>query len=80
MGINHNDILFSPVLLKPIHHNYQIQMTNWREKKGKLKQKLALITDNKTLLREGKMDEVLGRLENKLGKSKKAIRKLISKL
>jgi uncharacterized protein YjbJ (UPF0337 family) len=55
-------------------------MTKWREKKGKLKQKLALITDNKTLLREGKMDEVLGRLETKLGKSKKAIRKLISKL
>ena len=55
-------------------------MTNWREKKGKLKQKLALITDNKKLLRDGKMDEVLGRLELKLGKSKKVLRKLISKI
>lgn len=55
-------------------------MTNWREKKEKLKQKLAKIAEDKKLLDDGKMEEVLGRLELKLGKSKEALRRLISKL
>jgi uncharacterized protein YjbJ (UPF0337 family) len=53
---------------------------NWNEKKGKLKQKFAILTDNDLLLIEGKENELSGRLQVKLGKTKKAIRKLISQL
>jgi len=44
---------------------------NWNEIKGKLKQKFATLTDNDLLLIEGKQDELLGRLQIKLGKPKK---------
>ncbi len=53
---------------------------NWNETKGKLKQKFAMLTDNDLLLLEGKQDEMLGRLQTKLGKSKDEIHKIISEL
>ncbi len=53
---------------------------NWNETKGKLKQKFALLTDNDLLLAEGKEDELLGRLQTKLGKTKSEIQKIISEL
>jgi len=53
---------------------------NWNETKGKLKQKFAMLTDNDLLLVEGKKDELLGRLQAKLGKSKEELNKLISEL
>jgi len=53
---------------------------NWNEIKGKLKQKFAVLTDNDLLLQEGKEDELLGRLQTKLGKSKEEIHKLFSDL
>ena len=53
---------------------------NWNETKGKLKQKFALLTDNDLLLLEGKQDEMLGRLQAKLGKTKEELTKLISEL
>ena len=53
---------------------------NWNETKGKLKQKFALLTDNDLLLVEGKHDEMLGRLQTKLGKTKEQIQKIISDL
>ena len=53
---------------------------NWNETKGKLKQKFALLTDSDLLLVEGKQDEMLGRLQVKLGKTKAEIQKLISEL
>lgn len=53
---------------------------NWNETKGKLKQKYAILTDNDVLLVEGKQDELLGRLEMKLGKTKAEIHKIISNL
>jgi len=53
---------------------------NWNEIKGKLKQKFALLTDDDLLLVVGKQDELLGRLQNKLGKTKEEIQKLISDL
>ncbi len=57
-----------------------IAQGNWNETKGKLKQKFALLTDSDMLLVEGKEDEVLGRLQVKLGKTKEEIKKLISSL
>jgi uncharacterized protein YjbJ (UPF0337 family) len=53
---------------------------NWNEQKGKLKQKFANLTDNDLLFIEGKKDEMLGRLQIKLGKTKEELRKLISDL
>ncbi len=53
---------------------------NWNEIKGKLKQKFALLTDNDLLLVEGKQEEMLGRLQIKLGKTKEEIQKLISEI
>jgi uncharacterized protein YjbJ (UPF0337 family) len=53
---------------------------DWNETKGKLKQKFALLTDNDLLLLEGKQDEMLGRLQIKLGKTKEELQKLISEL
>lgn len=53
---------------------------NWNELKGKLKQKFAILTDNDLLLVDGKEDELLGRLQAKLGKTKEEIQNLISKI
>ena len=53
---------------------------NWNEVKGKLKQKYAQLTDNDLTFAEGKDDELLGRLQQKLGKSKEDLRKEIENL
>jgi len=53
---------------------------NWNEQKGKLKQKFAVITDNDLMFEEGKKDEMLGKLQIKLGKTKEELRKIISDL
>ena len=53
---------------------------NWNEVKGKLKQKYAQLTDQDLLFAEGKDDELLGRLEQKLGKKKDEIRTMIARL
>jgi uncharacterized protein YjbJ (UPF0337 family) len=53
---------------------------NWNEIKGKLKQKFALLTDDDLLLVEGKQDELFGRLQTRLGKTKEEIRKIVSEL
>ncbi|MDR3705729.1 MAG: CsbD family protein [Paludibacteraceae bacterium] len=53
---------------------------NWDEQKGKLKQKFAILTDNDLLFAEGKKDEMYGRLQIKLGKSKEELLKIIEAL
>ncbi len=53
---------------------------NWNEVKGKLKQKYAQLTDDDLLFTEGKDEELLGRLQQKLGESKENIREAIAKL
>ena len=53
---------------------------NWNETKGKLKQQFAMLTDNDLLLVEGKQDELFGRLQSKLGKTKEELHKIISQL
>lgn len=53
---------------------------NWNETKGKLKQKFALLTDDDMLFAEGKQDELIGRLQLKLGKTKEELHKIISEL
>ena len=53
---------------------------NWNEQKGKLKQKFATLTDDDLLFVEGKKDEMLGRLQIKLGKTKEELHEIISAL
>ena len=53
---------------------------NWNEVKGKLKQKFALLTDDDVLLVAGKQDELFGRLQARLGKTREEILTLISGL
>jgi uncharacterized protein YjbJ (UPF0337 family) len=53
---------------------------NWNEQKGLLKQKFASLTDNDLLFEEGKQDEMLGRLQIKLGKTKEELHKIIESL
>ena len=47
---------------------------NWNEVKGKLKQKYGQLTDDDLTFAEGKDDELLGRLQKRLGKSKEELR------
>lgn len=53
---------------------------NWAEQKGKLKQKFAMLTDNDLLFAEGKKEEMLGRIQVKLGKTKEELHSILSKL
>lgn len=53
---------------------------SWKEQKGKLKQKFAILTDNDLLFAEGKKEEMYGRLQIKLGKSKEEFLKIIEGL
>ena len=50
---------------------------SWNEVKGKLKQKYGDLTDDDLIFAEGKDDELLGRLEQRLGKSKEELRREI---
>lgn len=56
--------------------NLRIKGT-WNSVKGKLKQKYADLTDDDLIYAEGKEEELLGRLQKKLGKSRDEIRKEI---
>lgn len=53
---------------------------NWDDIKGKLKQQYAQLTDEDLTYAEGKGDELLGRLQDKLGKGKSEITKIINDL
>ncbi len=52
----------------------------WYEWKGKLKQEFADLTDDDLLYEEGKEDELFGRIEKRIGKTKEEIKKFISEL
>ena len=52
----------------------------WNELKGKLKQKYADLTDDDLLYVEGKEDELYGRIQQRVGKSKEEVKDLIDKL
>jgi len=53
---------------------------NWDEQKGKLKQKFAKLTDNDLLFSEGKKDEMFGKLQVILGKTKEELHTIIQGL
>ncbi|MDP2303368.1 MAG: CsbD family protein [Ignavibacteria bacterium] len=53
---------------------------NWKELAGKLKQKFAELSDDDVLYQEGKEEELLGKLQAKLGKTKEEVEDIIDKL
>ena len=53
---------------------------NWNEQKGKLKQKFAVLTDNDLMFEEGKKDEMLGKLQIRLGKTKEQLNEILGSL
>ena len=53
---------------------------SWNEVKGKLKQRYGQLTDDDLAFAEGKDDELLGRLEKRLGKTKEELRMEIESL
>ena len=52
----------------------------WNEVKGKLRQKYAQLTDDDLSFAEGKDEELLGRLQQKLGKTKEDLRRELEDL
>jgi len=53
---------------------------NWYELKGKIKQEYADLTEDDLQYQEGKEDEMLGRLQQKMGKSKQEVKDWIDSL
>ncbi|MCI1186535.1 CsbD family protein [Hymenobacter sp. DH14] len=51
---------------------------NWDDIKGKLKQQYAQLTDEDLTYAEGKGDELVGKLQDKLGKGKAEITKMLN--
>jgi len=53
---------------------------NWNIVKGKLKQEYGDLTDDDLTYAEGQEDEMLGRLQDKLGKTKAEIESKINEM
>ena len=53
---------------------------NWEKQKGKLKQKFAELMDDDLLFAEGKKEEMMGKLQIKLGKTKEELQEIIKAL
>lgn len=53
---------------------------NWNELKGKIKQQYADLTDDDLKYEDGKEDEMLGRLQQKVGKGRDELVKWIKSL
>lgn len=45
----------------------------WNEIKGKAKQEYAVLTDNDLMYEDGKEDELIGRIQDKLGKTREEV-------
>jgi uncharacterized protein YjbJ (UPF0337 family) len=50
---------------------------NWDEQKDKLKEKFALLMDDEQIFDEEKKEEMLGKLQVKLGKTKEELNQII---
>jgi uncharacterized protein YjbJ (UPF0337 family) len=53
---------------------------NWNIQKAKLKQKYADLTDNDLMYEEGQREEMLGKLQVKLGKTKEELNDFLDSL
>ncbi|MCD6066894.1 MAG: CsbD family protein [Bacteroidetes bacterium] len=53
---------------------------NWNELKGKIKQQYGQLTDDDLVYEEGKDDELVGRIQKKIGKTKDQVIEWIQSL
>jgi uncharacterized protein YjbJ (UPF0337 family) len=53
---------------------------NWNEQKGKLKKKFPILSDKDLTFETGKKDEMFGKLQIKLGKTKEELHKIVEAL
>jgi len=51
----------------------------WKQIKGDFKQKYGKLVDDDSIFAEGKFDEVMGKLQEKTGKSKEELQEEIEK-
>jgi uncharacterized protein YjbJ (UPF0337 family) len=76
--------LYKPPDNKPLQpHKAMTKLSikgNWNEVKGKLKQQYGQLTDDDLTFEEGKEDELLGRMQKRLGKSKEELRDFIERI
>jgi len=74
-------VLFS---IEKLYYNQMANKTelkgNWNEQKGKLKQAFASLTDDDLMYAEGKKDEMFGKLQKKLGKTKEELHAIVNAL
>ena len=57
-----------------------VSQENWNEQKGKLKAQFSTLTDSDLKFDEGKKEEMLSRIQAKLGKSKEELSIIIEAL
>lgn len=57
--------------------NKDILKGNWKETKGKLKQKYGQLTDDDLTYAEGQEDQLVGNIQKKLGVTKDEAEKII---
>jgi uncharacterized protein YjbJ (UPF0337 family) len=50
---------------------------NWNEQKAKLKKQFAVLTDNDLMFEEGKKEEMMAKLQIKLGQTKEQLHNII---
>jgi uncharacterized protein YjbJ (UPF0337 family) len=50
---------------------------NWNQIKGKLKQQYGDLTDDDLMYQEGQEDQLYGRLQERLGKTKDEVKRMI---
>lgn len=57
--------------------NSDVLEGKWKQIKGDFKQKYGKVTDDDTTYTEGKFDEMLGKLQEKTGRTKEELKKEI---
>lgn len=53
---------------------------DWEDQKAKLKQKFAVLTENNILFTEDKKEEMIKKLQTKLGRTREELLKIIERL
>lgn len=53
---------------------------NWNKIKGDLKERYGELTDDDLTYEEGRLDQLVGRIQHKIGKSKEEVRSMLNQL
>ena len=76
--------IFSQLLRRLREKKYEMNIPehkgSWNEKKSKLKRKFGYLTENYLMFEESRKEEILVKLQIKLGKTKAELLKIIAEL